>query len=197
MMLRNRAYLAMLLCALPAFGESATVQVPTRSLLPMMAKTDQAKVAYVHTEFATGPAFFFTATGEVLTTLHTVLTPTRQLPAKVSVGFAASALGNIVQVQSVPVAEDAADDLVLLRVAGPVPSAAGTSPAASPGVAADDVAVPVAPAHKTTAPRRRSRTAHSRRSRATYHHSRSSSSSATHHHHHVPVHVVWDGPKAP
>lgn len=180
-------------------GEPAQgAHVPSRSLLPRMADVTNANIAYVRTDFAIGPAYYFSDTGEVLAALHTILSPSGELPAHVSVGIPQSTLDNILQTQATPIADDVRNDLVLLRISGFIPASASAPPTTDQDV--PSVAPPCA-SEAVLAARHRKRSPgretphHALRRPALYHAARNSTASLySMRRNSIPVHVVWDGP---
>ena len=120
--------LCVVLPAVPLHAAQLPDTVPARSLAAEYGSMDGGKPAFVHTPYATETGFLLAGMKEVLIARHNVLTPSGELAASLSVGVAEPPLGNLVEVNAVPVAQDLARDLVLLRLAPGEPS----SPSADP-----------------------------------------------------------------
>ncbi len=113
-------YAAALLCFSPGWDAIAqrTSPVPTRDLAAAVAEMKQSAPAYIHTHFATGAGFVLQSGDQVVTARHNLLTPTGELATEVGVGLPQPPLNNIVERRATPVAQDPAEDLVLLRLTG-------------------------------------------------------------------------------
>ncbi len=138
--------------------------------------------ATVHTSFALGNGVFLDQ-DTVLAARHVVLTPGGLIDDRVGVGFTLPPINNIMETESVAVAQDPEHDLVLLRLQdgalGPPAAEEHCADAASPRLSR---AVARARHKRRRHHRERPRAALPVRADA---HTRS-----------VPLRIVWDGPLA-
>lgn len=98
--------------------------VPSRSLLAEISKADVGSAATVRTAQGSGPGMVLGASQEILASLHVVLTDKKQIDPHIAVDISTPPRKPVMNLSASVVAQDPGDDLVLLKLSGPIPTPA-------------------------------------------------------------------------
>lgn len=190
-MLLNFLHRLIALAVLVPLGSMAQ-QVPIRGLLAEQADAGQGEAAIVHTHYGTAYGFFLTGEAEVLVSRHAVLTPQRTIASEIGVKYPQKPFNNFIESPSIPIAQDIAHDLVLLRIVD-TDAAAETVPPVQ-AAAVSPPCTPLQQVHRRI--RHRERHSYLRQARFTRRNTKASLRRTLAFRRNPQLHIIWDGPRA-